>query len=322
MNKIALITGITSQDGGYLAKLLINKGYQVVGLVRSNNNKELYNLKYLGIEKDILIVNLDLLDFSGLIKLFEKYHFDEIYNLAAQSSVGLSFTNPLTTIHFNSVSVINLLEVIRLSNNNLKFLQPVSSEMYGRNIELPINEESIIKPSSPYAISKALAYWSVKNYREAYNIHACNAILFNHESYLRSNSFFIKKVIRTALKIKYGIEKDLRVGNIDIKRDFGYAPEYVEAMWLILQSKLPDDFIICSGNSIKLRDIIEYVFEKLKVSTNKIICDPQLYRPLEINDIYGDNNKIISKFNWQYTKSFYEVLDILIAEEMNGMGLK
>ena len=197
-----------------------------------------------------------------------------------------------------------------------KFLQPVSSDMYGGSNVLPVNEESNIIPTSPYAISKAFAYWAVKNYREAYSMSCSNAILFNHESYLRGHNFFIKKVIKSAIQIRNNEMSVLKLGNIDVKRDFGYAPEYARAMWLMLQSDTPDDYCICSGVSISLKEIVDYVFDKLNISRDKVFIDPNLYRPVEVMDIYGDNSKIKNNLNWNYEISFFDVLDILITEEL------
>ncbi len=318
-SKKVLITGITSQDGLFLTQLLLDKGYHVVGLLRSNANANLVNFKKLGLYDHIQFEICDMLDGIELNKIINDNKFDEIYNLAAQSSVGESFRQPLSTIRFNSMSVINLLEIVRLNSIQSKIFQPCSSEMFGGSLVMPINEESIIRPMSPYAISKALAYWSVINYRQAYNLFACNGILFNHESHYRSKYFFIKKVIAEAIEIKNGIRKELRVGNIDIKRDFGYAPEYVKAMWLMLQNSVPDDFIICSGQPILLRDIVEYIFERFNISKDKIFVDPVLYRPVEINEIYGDNSKIKQQLGWEYNYSFFEIIDILIEQEISNL---
>lgn len=316
--KTALITGITSQDGLYLAKLLLEKGYKVVGLLRSNANSNLINFKKIGIYDDIKFEICDLLDGISLSKIISEYEFDEIYNLAAQSSVSESFRKPLTTIHFNSISVVNLLEIIRLNSPHSRFFQPCSSEMYGGTIQMPISEISPIEPTSPYAISKALAFWAVRNYRQAYNIFASNGVLFNHESFYRSDYFFIKKVIVESIAIKKKLKSELRVGNIEIRRDFGFAPDYVKAMWMILQHHEVDDFVICGGQSYLLRDIIEYIFDKLTISLSKLIIDPQLYRPVEIQNIYGDNSKIKTVLGWEYYRNFFEVIDLLIEEELNA----
>lgn len=318
MQKTALITGITGQDGAYLAKFLLNKGYKVVGLTRSYNQENLYGLVYLGIKDKITVEECDLSDLSNVITTLNKFKPDEIYNLASQSSVGLSFTQPVGTINFNIISVLNLLEAIRTIRPETKYYQASSGEMFGNVQNLPIKEYSVIHPTSPYAISKAAAHWTTVNYRESYGMFTCCGILFNHESYLRSPNFFVKKVIQESLKIQKGEQKLLTVGNLDIKRDFGYAPDYVEAMWLMLQQEKPKDYIVCSGKSIYLKDIVNYVFNKLNIDKNKIQIDKTLFRPNEIRDIYGNSEYAQKELGWNYNRDFFEVLDLLIEEELNS----
>lgn len=313
--KTAIITGITGQDGAYLSRLLLEKGYQVIGLTRSYNSANTQKLAYLGIKNDIILKECDLLDISSIINIISKHEPAEIYNLAAQSSVKTSFDQPIRTIHFNSLSVLNLLESIRTVAKDIKFYQASSSEMFGKVENLPVTEKTVIHPLSPYAISKACAHWSTINYREAYGLFACCGILFNHESYLRSDNFFIKKVIRESLNIKNGKQDVLQVGNIDIKRDFGYSPAYVEAIHLILQQDTPNDFIISSGTSTSLREIIYYIFDKLGISRDKLVIDEKLFRPADIEDIYGDNSKAREILGWNYNLSMNNLLDLLIEEE-------
>ncbi len=318
MVKVAIISGVTGQDGAYLSKLLIRNGYQVIGLTRSNSFRRA-SLDYLGVGEHVTIEECDLLDFSSIIKLFLKYNPTEFYNLSAQSSVGLSFEQPIGTLNYNTASVLNVLESIRILKLKTKFYQASSSEMFGKVEQLPVNSSTPMHPLSPYAISKASAYWIVANYRESYGLFAVNGILFNHESYLRHTNFFVKKVIRTACEIKLGRASVLKVGNIDIKRDFGYAPEYVNAMYLSLQADVADDYIICSGRSIYLREIIMHVFKKLDVDESCLIEDKALLRPTDINNIYGDNSKAKSKLKWNYDLSFFDVLDLLVEEEMSNL---
>lgn len=318
--KTAIITGISGQDGPYLAKLLLEKNYKVIGTVRSYRCANTKNFEYLGIEKDIVIEELDLLDMANVIRIIQKYKPDEIYNLAAQSSVGLSFDQPLGTFSFNTTSVNNLLESIRLFSSATKLYQASSSEMYGRVSTMPITLETPMHPISPYGVSKMASYFMVTTYRESYDLFVCNGVLFNHESFLRSNNFFIKKVIRESIAIKNKKLNKLVIGDLHVKRDFGYAPKYVEAMWKILQSEKPNDFIICSGKSILLRDIVEYVFEKLELDRNLIVENKDLFRPNEIEEIYGDNSKAKENLNWDYDYSFFDVLDILIDEEMRNLN--
>lgn len=316
--KTAIITGISGQDGPYLAKLLLEKNYKVVGTVRSYRCANSKNFEYLGIEKDVMLEELDLLDMANVIRIIQKHKPDEIYNLAAQSSVGLSFEQPLGTFSFNTTSVNNLLESIRLFSPLTKLYQASSSEMYGRVKTMPIGLETPMHPISPYGVSKMASYFMITTYRESYNLFVCNGVLFNHESYLRSNNFFVKKVIRDSIAIRNGKLDKLIVGNLNVKRDFGYAPKYVEAMWKILQSNKADDFIICSGKSILLKDIVEYVFEKLGLDKNLIVENRDFFRPNEIEEIYGDNSKAKKDLNWEYDFSFFDVLDILIDEEIKN----
>jgi GDPmannose 4,6-dehydratase len=313
---IAIITGITGQDGAYLAKLLLIKGYRVIGVTRNNHSLNKSKLDYLKIDSEVEIYECDLSDFSSVIKMFNIYNPKEVYNLAAQSSVGLSFSQPIGTIQYNIVSVLNLLEAIRLVSPETKLYQASSSEMYGKVKNLPVKISTPMHPLSPYAISKCTAHWIVVNYRESYGLYVCNGVLFNHESFLRSNNFFVKKVISNAVLNKDNTDWNLEVGNIDVKRDFGYSPKYVEAMWLLLQQEVPKDFIICSGRSISLREIIEYVFNKLRIPLDRLKISKELYRPSEINDIYGDNSDAKNILKWEYNTSFYEVLDSLIEEEI------
>lgn len=313
--KTALITGITGQDGAYLAELLLKKGYRVIGLTRGDINSKFKNLDYLNITKQIEILECDLLDFSRIIFLIKTTLPDEIYNLAAQSSVGLSFSQPIGTIQFNITSVINILEAIRLVKPDTRFYQASSSEMYGRVNHLPITINTAMHPLSPYAISKAAAHWIVINYRESYNLHACNGVLFNHESYLRQQSFFIKKVIRETLLNRSDPDWILNVGNIEVRRDFGYSPKYVEAMWLMLKSDQPKDYLICSGKSYLLKDLVYFIFNELEISTSRINISKELYRPTDILDIYGDNTHAKYELGWDYKLDFYDVIKILIAEE-------
>jgi GDPmannose 4,6-dehydratase len=318
MRKTALITGITGQDGAYLAKFLLEKGYKVVGTVRSYATKSKYNFTYLGIKNDIIFEEVDLSDITNIFFLLKNYEFDEIYNLAAQSAVGLSFAQPIGTFSFNTISVCNLLEGIRLFSPKTKFYQASSSEMYGEVDNMPIDLNTPMHPISPYGVSKMAAYFLSTTYRESYNLFIANGVLFNHESHLRGDNFFVKKVIKSAIAIKRGHLGELRVGNLNVKRDFGYAPKYVEVMWRILQTEAPDDFIICSGQSLKLRSIVEYVFDYFRIDKKLIIEDEKLFRPNEIYNIYGDNSKAKKHLNWTYDYDFYDVLNIIIEEELNS----
>ena len=314
----AIITGVSGQDGAYLASLLHKKGYTIVGFVRSQGKTELKGLEYLGIKDKVIIEECDVLDISQVIKLLYQYKPTEVYNLAAQSSVSLSFKQPIGTFHFNTISVFNLLEAIKLVDRNIKFYQASSSEMYGKVNSLPITEDSVLHPVSPYAISKAAAHWSCIHYRESYNMFVCCGILFNHESYLRSHNFFVKKMITESIKIARGQQEFLLVGNIDISRDFGYAPLYVEGMYLMMQADEPGDYILCCGRSIRLKNMIEYVFHKLGIAADRYRISDELFRPADIEDIYGDASKAKSRLGWSYDLTGEGLLDLLVEEEFKN----
>lgn len=320
MNKVALVTGITGQDGAYLSQLLIKKNYRVIGLIRSFYGSNLFRLKYLQVENAVELVECDLQDLSQVIKIISQYKPAEIYNLAAQSSVSLSFSQPIGTLQFNINSVLNILEAIRLVDAHIRFYQASTSEMFGKIDTLPITEDYKFHPLSPYAISKVSGHFITINYRESYNLFACCGILFNHESYLRGDHFFVKKLIKGALDILHMKKDFIEFGNLDIKRDFGSSSHYVEAMWMILQHGHAEDFVICSGESLRLRDIVEYVFKKLDISMEKISINPEFFRPTEIQDIYGSSAKARRLLHWNYDISFYDVLDDLILKEKENYG--
>ena len=318
MSKTALITGISGQDGAYLSQLLLGKGYRIVGLVRSHNDSDLKGLHYLGIAEKIKIEECDLSDFSQVIKIIDQYRPEEIYNLAAQSSVSLSFKQPIGTFSFNTISVFNLLEAIKMINSKIKFYQASSSEMFGSINHLPITDDAEFHPKSPYAISKAAAHWICVNYKESYGMYVCCGILFNHESYLRKKNFFVKKVLQEAIEIKNGKREILEVGNLEIRRDFGYAPKFVEAMYLMMQKDKPANYLICSGKSVCLKDIVDTVFEKLSIDKSKIKISEELYRPAEIENIYGNPEKAKRELDWQYDMSIYNIIDVLLKEEIDN----
>ncbi|HEY4147655.1 MAG TPA: GDP-mannose 4,6-dehydratase [Chitinophagaceae bacterium] len=318
--KTAIISGVTGQDGAYLAKLLVDKGYKVYGLIRSFTGTNTYRLDYLGIIDRIELLECDLQDLSQVIKIISSARPDEFYNLAAQSSVSLSFQQPIGTIQFNINSVVNVLESIRLLNPSIRFYQASSSEMFGKIEELPITEESKLHPLSPYAISKVAGHHITIHYRESYGLFSCCGILFNHESYLRGNNFIIKKILVGALDILAGKKEFIEFGNLDVKRDFGYSRKYVEAMWLILQQEKADDFVICSGQSVSLRNIVHYVFNKLNVPLSAVRVNKAFFRPNDIEDIYGSSEKAKRLLGWDYNMNFFQVLDILIEEERKNYG--
>jgi len=317
--KTAIITGITGQDGAYLSKFLLNKGYNIIGIIRNNSKPNLKNLEYLDIKERIKFIKVNLLDLSNIVKIIEKNKIDEIYNLAAQSSVALSFNQPMDTLEFNIMSTSKLLEAIRISNPKIKYYQASSSEMFG-NIKKEcflINESSEFKPISPYGISKAASHWITVNYREAYNLFAVCGIFFNHESVLRNKNFVTKKIINTAVKINMKLANELKLGNLKIFRDWGYAPKYVEAMWLMLQQNMPQDYIISSGEAHSLEEFVKIVFEKLNLDVEKYLkIDKNLYRPIDIQINYGDNSEAKNKLKWNYNMSFEQLINKLVEDEI------
>jgi len=318
--KTAIITGITGQDGAYLSKLLLEKDYKVVGITRNLQSGSLNGLSFLGVENDVELVEANVFDLSNIIRLLEKYKPEELYNLAAQSSVGLSFEQPIGTLEYNIISVANILEAVRIINRDIKFYQSSSSEMYG-NVDkntLPIDENFIIHPASPYAISKAAAHWISVNYREAYKLFISSGILFNHESVLRRQNFVTKKIISSALKIKKNELDVLKVGNTSIMRDWGYAPEYIKVMWQMLNVNTPGDYIICTGEAHTLQEFIDKVFIQLNLDPKKHVqFDEKLYRPVELEIIYGNPQKAESELKWNYTMSFDELIQKLIEDEIS-----
>jgi len=317
--KNALIIGATGQDGAYLSKLLLSKNYKVYGITRNTIMPELKNLEFLGIENDIQLIELPNLDQKRTEQILTRFGIDEIYNLSAQSSVGYSFIDPIGTVNFNIMSVLNWLEAIKKVNNQIKFYQASSSEMFG-NVKpenLPLKESLIFHPASPYGVSKAAAHWLTVNYRESHNLFAACGILFNHESCLRGPNYVVKKILNSAIKIKMGLQKGpIKVGNLAIQRDWGYAPAYVEAMWRILQTNAAEDYLICSGEVTSLQSLLETILSKLDLEYHKTIeVDKELFRPVDLEIIYGDNAKAKQMLGWNYNMDTYQLIDQLIIDE-------
>lgn len=317
--KRAIIIGITGQDGAYLAKLLLEKGYSVVGITRDSLDFKSINLRYLGIDSEIEVIELSTPNKEKILKIIKKVKPSEIYNLAAQSSVSYSFIDPFSTLDYNISSVLYWLECIKIFDQGIKFYHASSSEMFGNvpPIDLPLRESLIFKPASPYGISKAAAHWLALNYRETNEIFSSCGILFNHESPLRGANYVVKKIINSVVKIKLGINAGpLRLGNIQIKRDWGYAPDYVNAMWLIMQYKEPSDFLICSGNVWSLSELVSYVFDLLQLDREQyVILDKSLFRPIDLEIIYGDNSKAKDLLGWNYNLTNESLIQKLLEEE-------
>ena len=320
--KVAFVSGICGQDGTLLAALLLGKGYQVIGLIPDARASDVTRLEYMKIKGQVKLMPINLLDFNAVKKLFEAFNPSEFYNLAAISSVGFSFSEPMMTFDFNTRSVLNILESIRQVSSGTRFYQASSSEMFGNvgQHRLPIKESFLFHPVSPYGISKASAHWLTINYREAYKLHTCCGILFNHESNLRPPQFVIKKILQSALRIRKGDQIKLELGNISIVRDWGYAPMYVDAMWRMLQQERMDDYLICSGSPISLKEFTEKVFCKLDLNAGDYLhIDSSLLRSLDLEIIYGDNTRARRELGWKYELTPDELIDRLIKDELDMM---
>jgi GDPmannose 4,6-dehydratase len=313
--KTALITGVTGQDGCYLARLLLEKHYRVVGVIDSRRESSLIGLNYVGVLPRIELTSCSMEAFTDVQRLILQIEPDEIYHLASQSSVAESFRQPAQTMQANTRPIINLLEAVRTVSPIARIYHASSSEMYGKVDMLPISESTLFHPLSPYGVSKVAAHHIVACYRDSYNLFAVSGILFNHESVLRRENFFTRKVIREAINARTcGL--NIAFGNLDVKRDIGYAPQYVDAMWRMLQQAQPYDFVICSGKSVSLRALVEHVFRRLDVPTDRIHIDPELFRPNEIADIYGSNLRAKEELGWEYELTAFEVMDLILSEEL------
>lgn len=314
--KKALICGISGQDGAYLSKLLLSKGYEVYGTSRDAQMSSFKNLKYLDIYNSISFESMSLNDFRSVLQVLIKIEPDEVYNLAGQSSVGLSFEQPVETLESISVGTLNLLEAIRFTGKEIKFYNAGSSECFGDIGENAADENTPFRPRSPYAVAKSAAFWEVANYREAYGLFACSGILFNHESHLRPERFVTRKIISSACKIAAGKQTELHLGNISIKRDWGWAPEYVDAMWRMLQQNQPDDFVIATGESHSLQEFVEAAFRELKLDWQEfVVADSSLLRPTDLAVSKANPSKAMNILNWQAKNKMKDVVSLMIEEE-------
>lgn len=321
-NKKALISGISGQDGAYLAKLLLNKGYQVFGTARDAQMASFHNLEKLGIRQQIQLHSMALNDFRSVLQTLSKAAPDEIYNLAGQSSVGLSFEQPVETLESISIGTLNLLEVIRFLQKPIRLYSAGSSECFGDTGGATADESTSFHPRSPYAVAKATAYWAVANYREAYNLFACTGILFNHESPLRPERFVTRKIIASACRIVRGSNEKLQLGNISIARDWGYAPEYVDAMWRMLQQDTPGDHVIATGETNTLEAFVAEVFAQLGLDWQAhVSTDPSLLRPSEIMVSRANPEKAFKDLGWQAQQRMKDVIRIMITAEQENRSL-
>lgn len=318
MIKKALITGITGQDGAYLAKFLLEKGYEVYGMYRRLSTPNFWRLQYLDTFEKVNLIPADLVDAGSMIEAIKIAEPDEVYNLAAQSFVGTSFEQPIGTGEITGLGVTRALEAIRHINIEIKFYQASTSELYGKGRSSSLTENTSFQPSSPYAAAKLYGYWLARQYREGYNIFACNGILFNHESPLRGLEFITRKISNAVAKIALGIEKELTLGNLEAKRDWGYAPEYVESMWLILQQKEPDDYVIATNESHSVREFAERAFDVVGLDWQDYIkVDKRFFRPLDVNFLQGDYSKAKEKLGWTPKVKFGELVNIMVKEDLS-----
>lgn len=316
-NKRALITGITGQDGAYLAKLLIDKGYAVFGLHARRASDTLWRLRYLGIESRVELLEGDLTDLSSLIRAMEKSQASEVYNLGAQSFVGTSWEQPILTAQVTGVGTLNMLEAVRIVNSKARFYQASTSEMFGLIQESMQSETTPFYPRSPYGIAKLYAHWMTLNYRESYGMHASSGILFNHESPLRGIEFVTRKVTDAVARIKQGKQTELRMGNIDAKRDWGFAGDYVEAMWLMLQQDVPDDFVVATGQTTTVRDMCHIAFEHVGLDHEQfVVVDPKFYRPAEVDVLLGNSAKALAKLGWRATTDLRTMITLMVDADM------
>ena len=320
-NKNALITGITGQDGAYLAKLLLGKGYRVFGLHARRSTDTLWRLRHLGIESEVSLIDGDLTDLSAVIRVMEKSAAEEVYNLGAQSFVGSSWDQPVLTANVTGVGALNVLEAVRIVNPKARFYQASTSEMFGLIQESMQSEITPFYPRSPYGVAKLYAHWMTVNYRESFGLHASSGILFNHESPLRGIEFVTRKVTDAVARIKQGTQKELRLGNIDAKRDWGFAGDYVEAMWLMLQQDTPDDYVVATGLTTTVRDMCRIAFNHVGLKhEDHVIIDPKFYRPAEVEVLLGNPAKAKAKLGWVAQTNLETLITMMVDADMVRVG--
>lgn len=311
----ALITGVTGQDGSYLAEFLLGQGYKVVGMVRRTSTLKFERINH--IQDQIEIVQGDLLDQMSLIGLLQEYNPDEVYNLAAQSFVPTSFTQPVLTGEFTALGVTRMLEAIRYVNPKIRFYQASSSEMFGKVVEVPQRESTPLYPRSPYGVAKVYGHWITINYRESYNLFGCSGILFNHESPRRGLEFVTHKITNGAVKIKLGQADELRLGNLEARRDWGYAMDYVRAMWLMLQHDVPDDYVVATGETHSVEEFVEETFSYLDLDWKEyVVQDERYYRPAEVDLLVGDPSKAGRVLGWEPSVDFRGLVHLMVDADL------
>lgn len=317
IRKKALITGITGQDGAYLADFLLNKGYKVYGTYRRISTPNFWRLQHLDIFNKINLIPADLSDEYSIVEAVNISNPDEIYHLAAQSFVGTSFEQPMSTGIVTGLGVTSILEAIRHVNSDIKFYQASTSELYGNGHLKVLNENTSFKPSSPYAAAKLYGYWITKIYREAYGIFASNGILFNHESPLRGLEFVTRKISNLVAKITLGLENELHLGNLEAKRDWGYAPDYIKSMWLILQQDEADDYVVATNETHSVKEFIERAFEVVDLDWQDYVkVNTKFLRPLDVNYLQGDYSKAKNKLNWKPKVKFDKLVNIMVNADL------
>lgn len=314
--KNALVTGITGQDGSYLAELLLSKGYKVYGIKRRTSDLNYGNSEHL--KNDIEFIYADMSDMPSLIAAVKKAMPDEVYNLAAQSFVQTSWEQPILTGEIDGMGVTNLLEAIRLAKPDARFYQASTSEMFGKVQTVPQNESTPFYPRSPYGVAKLYGHWITVNYRESYNMFTCSGILFNHESPRRGLEFVTRKVTNAVASIKYGLLNELRMGNLDSKRDWGFAGDYVKAMWLMLQQDSPDDFVIATGETHTVRELLEEAFGYVGLNyEDYVVIDPRFVRPAEVDLLLGDPSKAYDKLGWKPEINFRQLVQMMVDSDLD-----
>jgi GDPmannose 4,6-dehydratase len=315
MLKNALITGITGQDGSYLAELLLENGYKVFGLRRRTSVPIMENIEH--IKDEIEFIDGDLLDLASMIAAVKKANPDEVYNLGAQSFVGTSWEQPILTGQVTGIGVTNILEAARIVKPEARFYQASSSEMFGKVVETPQKETTPFYPRSPYGVAKVYGHWITINYRESFDMYACSGILFNHESPRRGVEFVTRKVTDAAARIKLGLQKELRMGNLDAKRDWGFAGDYVKVMWLMLQQDKPDDYVVATGETHTVQELVEIAFGHVGLNwQDHVVIDPRFVRPAEVDLLLGDPTKAKKKLGWELKVSFEQLVKMMVDSDL------
>ena len=319
--RVALITGITGQDGSYLAEFLLEKGYKVAGTVRRSSTENFSRIEH--IRDRIQLEQADLLDQYSLLDALKRVEPDEVYNLAAMSFVPTSWSQPVLTTEFDAVGVTRILEAIRLANPKIKFYQASSSEMFGKVREVPQKESTPFHPRSPYGVAKVYGHYITVNYRESYDLFACSGILFNHESPRRGLEFVTRKVTDGVARVKLGLASELKLGNLDARRDWGFAGDYVKAMWLMLQQDAPDDYVIATGEQHTVEELVDVAFAHVGLNWKEFVKqDPAFYRPAEVETLLGDSTRARTELGWEPECTFHQLVEMMVDSDMAALSAK